>query len=86
MLLKRIQSFRSTVQIRNSFHNVIYLVILQFSSNDTKRVVEIMLKNVYFAEARRRSAGYPSFIDVIVDHYGRPGWGNTGFTADTKAH
>lgn len=44
------------------------LMVLEFSPNDAKGVVHLMMIELDLGESRRGAARYPFLVDVVVDH------------------
>ena len=66
----------SRLIVLESFQNcTIYhdLVILQFSSDNAKRIVYEMVIKLNLWESRRASTRYPFLVHVVVDHHRRSG-------------
>lgn len=59
---------------------VFYLIILQFSTNDTKRLLHCVLEDLDFWESRGRTRWNPLFVNIVVHHHTRPGTGYRLFT------
>lgn len=46
-----------------------HLMILDFSPNNTKRIIDGVMINVYFRQAKRVATGQPLLVSIVVDHY-----------------
>ncbi len=66
---QRVALYVSIICNISNITSLTYLMILDFSPNNTKRIVHSVMINVYFRQTKRIATGKPLLVSIVVDHY-----------------